>query len=419
MAQLPISEVQHYERRPVTEIRKNNIRNILVSLRKGKTLSRQELCEKCELTGAGLSRNIHKLINAGLLIEEPESIILGRLGRRRSCLSINPNGAYVFGITIAHNRKSVALVNAIGTVIVEHELTELDLTKPLMALATIIQSIEDILTEKKLNINRILGASVMLGISDGSVVISGNKVTSTLLEWADVPVVDLIQSKIKIPVCTVSRAGALIQVEIEKLARPAFGQKKYLLINCGLGLGTAFQIIGGASRDDISPQVQISHVSIEGNNAICDCGKRGCLEQTGAGAGVVRCLERIDQNKRLNFHSANVSLEKALAAANAGDLEVSNIFYDVGKRFAVGIDTACSVLLPDHIFIAGEVGRQKDYVKGIFAGLKEINSALTNEEISICDTRSSQASGVFALNEFLFSDDLNLYDLELLDKRAS
>ena len=103
----------------------------------------------------------------------------------------------------------------------------------------------------------------MLGISDGSVVISGNKVTSTLLEWADVPVVDLIQSKIKIPVCTVSRAGALIQVEIEKLARPAFGQKKYLLINCGLGLGTAFQIIGGASRDDISPQVQISHVSLK------------------------------------------------------------------------------------------------------------------------------------------------------------
>ena len=102
-----------------------------------------------------------------------------------------------------------------------------------------------------------------------------------------------------------------------------------------------------------------------------------------------------------------------------GDLEVSNIFYDVGKRFAVGIDTACSVLLPDHIFIAGEVGRQKDYVKGIFSGLKEINSAFTSEEISICDTRSSQASGVFALNEFLFSDDLNLYDREILDKRAS
>ena len=80
MSQLAISAVQYDYRRPVNEIRKNNIRNILVSLIKGITLSRQELCEKCELTGAGLSRNIHKLINAGLLIEEPGSIIFGRLG---------------------------------------------------------------------------------------------------------------------------------------------------------------------------------------------------------------------------------------------------------------------------------------------------------------------------------------------------
>ena len=76
MFQAPISEFQLAERRPVNEIRKNNIRNILVSLRKGTILSRQELCEKCGLTGAGLSRNIHKLINAGLLIEEPEPMFV-------------------------------------------------------------------------------------------------------------------------------------------------------------------------------------------------------------------------------------------------------------------------------------------------------------------------------------------------------
>ena len=208
MAQSTVSEVQYDDRRPVNEIRKNNIRNILLSLRKGGTLSRQELCEKCGLTGAGLSRNIHKLINAGLLIEEPESIILGRLGRRRSCLSINPNGAYVFGITIAHNRKSVALMNATGTVIVERELTELDLSNPFATLSTIAQNVENIVTEENLDLAKVLGASIMLGISDGSVVIKGNEVTSTMLKWKDVPVVDLLQSKIKIPVCTVSHARA-------------------------------------------------------------------------------------------------------------------------------------------------------------------------------------------------------------------
>ena len=406
------------ERRPVNEIRKNNIRKILLNLRKEKILSREELCEKCGLTGAGLSRNIQKLINAGLLIDEPEPIILGRLGRRRSCLSINPAGAYVFGITIAHNRKSVALMNATGIVIVERELTELDLSNPFATLSTIAQNVEDIVSENNLDLAKILGASIMLGISDGSVVIKDNEVTSTMLKWKDVPVVDLLQSKIKIPVCTVSRARALLQVEVEKLRSPIPGQK-CLLISCGLGIGAAFHIMGDVLRDGISPKVQISHVVVPGNSTMCDCGRRGCLEQTGAGAGVVRHLNGIDQNKRLNFHNANVSLEKALAEANAGNQKVRNLFYGVGKRFSVGIDAACSVLLPDHIFIAGEVGRQKDYVKGIFSGLTEINSAFTDKKISICDTRSSQASGVFALNEFLFSDYLRINNLEIFEKEAS
>ena len=148
MTQSAVVEVQLDERRPVNEIQKNNIRNILFNLRKEKLLSRKDLCEKCGLTGAGLSRNIHKLIDAGLVIEELDPVISGRLGRRRSYLSINPDGAYVFGITIAHNRKSVALMNAAGIVIVEHELTELDLTNPTAALAIIVQSVEGILAEK-------------------------------------------------------------------------------------------------------------------------------------------------------------------------------------------------------------------------------------------------------------------------------
>ena len=418
MTQSAVVEVQLDERRPVNEIQKNNIRNILLNLRKEKILSRKDLCEKCGLTGAGLSRNIHKLIDAGLVIEELDPVISGRLGRRRSCLTINPNGVYVFCVTIAHNRKSVALMNAAGIVIVERELTELDLSNPFATLSTIAQNLESLVTEYNLDLTRILGASIMLGISDGSVVIKGNEVTSTMLEWKNVPVVDYLQSKIKIPVCTVSRARALLQVEIEKLSSPS-PEQKYLLISCGLGIGAAFHIVGSPSRDDISPNVQISHVAVPGNDTICDCGRRGCLEQTGAGAGVVRRLLEMEQDQRLNFHEAHLSLENALAAANAGDQRVSKIFYDVGKRFAVGIDTACSVLLPDHIFIAGEVGRQKDYVRGIFAGCKEINSSLSSAEISICDTRSSQASGVFALSKFLFSDDLRLDKLEILEKEAS
>ena len=76
----------------------------------------------------------------------------------------------------------------------------------------------------------------------------------------------------------------------------------------------------------------------------------------------------------------------------------------------------CSCLITFSLLV--EVGRQKDYVEGIFAGFKEINSSFTSKKISICDTRSSQASGVFALNKFLFSDDLRLDKLGINGKRG-
>ena len=175
MTQSAVVEVQLDERRPVNEIQKNNIRNILLNLKKEKILSRKDLCEKCGLTGAGLSRNIHKLIDAGLVIEELDPVISGRLGRRRSFLTINPNGVYVFCVTIAHNRKSVALMNAAGIVIVERELTELDLSNPFATLSTIAQNLESLVTKYNLTLEY---RSIMLGISDGSVVIKGNEVTS-------------------------------------------------------------------------------------------------------------------------------------------------------------------------------------------------------------------------------------------------
>ena len=107
------------ENRPVTDIRKENIRNILMLLRQKNLVSRQDLCRHVGLTGAGLSRNIQELLNAGLVIEEIESPVKGRLGRRRSLLRLNPDGAYAVGITIAANRKSVALMNAVGYIMAE------------------------------------------------------------------------------------------------------------------------------------------------------------------------------------------------------------------------------------------------------------------------------------------------------------
>lgn len=406
------------ENRPVTDIRKGNIRNILMLLRQKNLLSRQDLCRHVGLTGAGLSRNIQELLNAGLVIEEIESPVKGRLGRRRSLLRLNPDGAYAVGITIAANRKSVSLMNAVGYIMAEQELPDLDLTDPVVALDAIADAGHAMVAKLGIDSHRVLGAGVVFGVPDSVVMRVSENITSPTLGWKDTPVVERLRSALNLPVKVVPRARALLQVEIENFQNIKSGQA-FLLINCGVGLGSAFQVFDQTHWQAIPPTVQISHIALTGDSTPCKCGRTGCLEQTAGGAGVVRHFIGDEWKNNHDFNEASRYLEQVFSAAAAGDNAAKDAFFKTGKRFARGIDIAHALLQPDHIFVAGEVGRQADFVRGIWAGLAETNTKVTPTELSICDTRSAYASGLFALDEFLFTDSLELSFLQSLSREAS
>ena len=79
---------------------------------------------------------------------------------------------------------------------------------------------------------------------------------------------------------------------------------------------------------------------------------------------------------------------------------------------AAGLDLAVAMLSPDRILIAGEVGRQPDYFRGIISGSDQSSSPLRHIEIERCATRSLYAAGLFGLGNFLFSRDLSLDSLQ-------
>lgn len=406
------------DRRPVADIRRENISNILLYLRQFSTVSRQDLCAHSGLTGAGLSRNIHELLQAGLVIEESEEAAKGQLGRRRSLVRLNPDGAYVVGITIAANRKSVVIMNAVGTIVAAKEIYNLQLSDPRATLAKIAQTTHWLIDEFHINKQLILGAGIVFGVPDGGISLTAKEVTSAVLGWHKTPIEEFLQPQLGMPIRTVSRASALLQVETEHLfmVKPS---QKYLLINSGFGLGTAYHDFGNAGRSSHTPSIQISHIAIPGVRSLCSCGRRGCLEQTGGGAGVIRKLYNIAPDKMVDFSRASENMATVFSALEAGDEIVQKAFYEVGRHFARGIDIATAMLMPDQVFIAGEVGRQKNYIEGIRDGLAEINPSFAPSRLRICETRSADASGIFALNAFLFSDDLNLGVLQSRQRDAS
>ena len=414
-----MGSVSHSKRHSVSDIRRENLRQIMMLLARHKTLTRHEICVQTGLTGAGLSRNIRELVDAGLVADSPEESSQNQMGRRRSILSLNANGAFVIGMTLTANRKQLCVMNCARDIINQRDFDGLDVNDPARALEHFIREAKTMIAETGIEHGRVLGAGVVLGTSSAGPV--GERVSMPVLGWQKIPVLSILRDGLAMPVSLISRSDALLRVEEEQaLAGHRAGnrnQSRILLVNVGVGIGSA--VSGGDSFPGGLHQPQISHLAIGGRSAACSCGRSGCLEQVASGAGVVRAISQLPDDRLMPFHHLSGDLSNALNLAREGDRSARGALFNAGMCMAQGLDLAAAMLSPDRILIAGEVGRQPDYFQGIISGSEQLASPLKQVEIERCTTRSIYAAGLFGLSSFLFSRDLSLDSLQLLSREAS
>ena len=414
-----MSSVYLSKRQSVSDIRRENLRQIMTLLARHKNLTRHEICAQTGLTGAGLSRNIRELVDAGLVTDLPEVSSQNQKGRRRSILSLNAQGAFVIGMTLSANRKQVCVMNCARDIIKQHDFDDLDVTDPARVLEHFVREAKAVIAETGIDHGRVLGTGIVLGTSSAGPI--GDQVSMPVLGWQHIPVLPVLRDRLAMPVSLMSRSEALLRVEEERaLAEHRAGTRKpprILLVNVGVGIGSA--VSGGDSFLGGLHQPQISHLAIGGQPAICSCGRSGCLEQVASGAGVVRAVSKVPDDRLIPFHHLSGDLSKALNSARDGDMAARGAFFDAGMRMAEGLDLAVAILSPDRILIAGEVGRQPDYFNGIISGAEQSASPLRQVQIERCTTRSIYAAGLFGLSSFLFSRDLSLDSLQILSREAS
>ena len=407
------------KRQSVSDIRRENLRQIMTLLARYKNLTRHEICTRTGLTGAGLSRNIRELVDAGLVRDLPEEASQNQKGRRRSIVSLNAKGAFVIGMTLSANRKQLCVMNCAQDIIAQRDFDELDVNDPLRALNHFIHEAKAMIDASGVDHGRVLGAGVVLGTSSAGPI--GDYVSMPVLGWQRIPVLSILRDGLDMPVRLMSRSEALLKVEEERvLAEQQSGDQtppRILLVNVGVGIGSA--VSGGDSFLGGLHQPQISHLAIAGRSAVCSCGRSGCLEQVASGAGVVRALNHAPDHQLMPFHHLGGNLSNALNLAREGDRPARDAFFNAGMCMAQGLDLAVAMLSPDRVLIAGEVGRQPDYFEGIISGSGQSSSPLGHLEIERCATRSLYAAGLFGLNNFLFSRDLSLNSLQTLSREAS
>lgn len=385
---------------PTSVLRSANRAAIMRLLAQHGSMLRSEICSETGLTGASVSRIVRELIDCGLLIEKSIDQPEGHLGRHSASLAINPEGAAVLAVTISANRRSVAIYNAnreeIGFISLEH----IEFDDPDAALAAIGEAVMESIKHHDKQVP-LVGIGVGIAAPSTDHITATGVVTSDVLGWKNIPVAKYLEEKTGLAVKVETRASAILRAELNKIT--SFGSANPFLVNVGLGVGSASRLEGGFQWSGSSGFGRLSHITHPNSDMDCPCGRRGCLEHSATGAAVVREVFGIPAQKDIPFAKMGPYLAKAAELARQGDEAAKDAFFDAGRKMALGIDIVFAMLNPDLVMLAGETGRQSDYVRGVRKGLRDLRSPITPEQVHISEARSAEGSACIGLDALVYS----------------
>lgn len=385
-------------------LRRRNRTLVLRQIIDERALSRSQIARQTGLTAAAVSRIIRELIEVGLLKEGPTIELKGRVGRRNVALELDGGGAYVLGVAVAANARSVSLADGRGEIVARRDLDPLDLADPAKALNRIARSARGLVDAAPIDRSRLLGCGVSIaGRTDPE---TGLLLRSEPLGWHRVPVGARLSKALGMPVRVEGRAVALLLAELRRGV--AVGKANVVLINNGLGFGGGIALDGRVARGHASAVGQIAHLAVGGDATPCACGRKGCLEAVASGAAVLRRLAEAGTDVAADVGDPGERLRRLAGLTGAEHGSVRRAFREAGAKTGHAVDALLSILDPELVLLAGVTGRQPDYLDGIRQTLARLRGARGAIPVRASEVTSEQSAIWLGLDAFVYSQDLDI-----------
>ena len=191
--------------------------------------------------------------------------------------------------------------------------------------------------------------------------------------WEEVPLRDQLQAEFGVPAAVDNDANVAALGEWRFGAGQGAESLLYVTISTGIGGGWVLggRIWGGA--DGMAGE--IGHMMVRPGGALCDCGRRGCLEAEACGRAIAakaraRLLDEgrtsAQPPRGTNDESANllalaggraeaVTAQIVAQAAEAGDTLAQAILDDAARMLGLGLSAAISLMNPERVVLGGGV----------------------------------------------------------------
>ncbi|MFQ5767625.1 MAG: ROK family protein, partial [Acidobacteriota bacterium] len=104
--------------------------------------------------------------------------------------------------------------------------------------------------------------------------------------WDGFPLQPALSAQLGLP--TVIENDANAAAIAEGIAGAATGQRDYIFITLGTGVGAGLVLDGRLHRGRHGKAAELGHVKVQPGGLLCGCGARGCVEQYASGTALAR-----------------------------------------------------------------------------------------------------------------------------------
>ena len=334
-------------------IRAINRSHVLNAIKSYGPIGRAEIARRTGLSPATVTSISAKLISQNLVLEKSAGDSSG--GRPPILLVINPKGGYVVGIKLTETHAICALTDLEAMILAKSSMP-LSGHDPVNVVDDLARMVLTFIREHKITKKQPLGVGVGLaGIIDAE---NGILRQSPIYGWNNVPLEQMLQSKLHIPVYIENDVNTLTLTE--RWFGPGQGVDNFLTVTVGRGVGLGIVANGQFYRGQFGGAGEFGHITINPDGPVCACGKRGCLEAYIGDPGLIRSAQEAAIRGELSAPVQDV--DELLSLAQMGDACAVRIFDEAGRILGIGIATLINLFNPKKIIISGEGTREGDFL---------------------------------------------------------
>lgn len=326
-------------------IRAINRSNVLNTIKTNGSISRIAIARKTGLSAATVTGITADLIADGLIYEKEEGDSRG--GRRPILLAINPRGGYVVGIKLMEDHAIGAITDLEASIVAKYssKLTDQSLDT---AIEILVEVVEVLMNEGGIDNEQLLGVGIGLaGIVNAK---KGVLRYSPYFGWHDVPLVEILQTRLQVPVHIDNDVNTLTLNE--QLFGTGQGIENFITVTIGRGVGLGIVVNGQIYRGGYGGGGEFGHTIIDPQGNQCDCGKKGCLETYVSDPALLRLASEAAARGELPEKVSTI--EQFNSLAESGDNTARSIIAQAGVVLGYGIANLINIFNPQEVIISGE-----------------------------------------------------------------